>query len=122
VLGKQDSVLPRPGPPLEPPASSRRKAWRAFLRRRQHAAEHLVKMMARSSRHQKTGWAELKAAAIAVPNPRLLEGPITPGWIVLSGKALGLDVAAQGSDHQLMCAEITSPRSRSTLHLGEVHS
>ena len=79
VLGKQDSILPRPkAAPPPPPPSARQQAWQSFVRRRAHRTEHLIKLMAVEARQEAGSvhyihgsWGELKATALMVPQAGL---------------------------------------------------
>ena len=106
VLGRQDSLLPRPSPPPPPPTSSRASAWRTFMRREQHTTEHLVKLIAHASRGEsmaiRGAWGELKATALMTPQPAPLAGPLQPAYLISVGRSLGLDVSAAGSDHHML--------------------
>jgi hypothetical protein len=132
VLSKQDAALAKPPLPPPPPPSSRTHMLRTFVRKRNHVCEHLVKLMAHSSRGEsmaiRGAWGELKATALMTPQPTPLAGPLTPDFVIATGHTLGLDVSADGCDHHLLVRERRSnshalmPRAISLVSVARAHA
>ena len=81
-----------------------------------------MKTIARGSRVESSfsnvpgAWAELKAIALMMPHPRVIEKPIDPGWIFECGKHLELDLDANGWDHHLLPFAIAMARAPLPAH------
>jgi len=58
--------------------------------------------MARSSRPDVTPWAELKAVALMTPLPRVLLGPITPGWLLRIAIDIEVDLDVGYGEYQML--------------------
>ena len=108
VLGAQEGHKPPPEPPPPPPTGERHRTWKAFVRRRIHQQTMVMKSIARGSRSTSSfsnvpgSWAELKAVALMMPNPRVLDAPLDPTYLFECAKFLHVDIAANGDDHLLL--------------------
>jgi len=92
------------------------------MRRRTHQQTMVMKQIARGSRidsmfeHVPAAWGELKAVALMLPHPRVLEGPIDPHWLFQCAAHLQLDITPDGGDHQLLPFVIALARAPLPAH------
>ena len=91
VLTKQEKHrLPAPPPPPPPPNAERLFSWRDLARRRGHVRRHVLKLISRVGRHDRTAWGQLKSVALMVPDTTRF--PLDPTWVLRVAGSLDLDL------------------------------
>ena len=124
VLGVQEAQKPPPPVPPPPPAGERIRSHGVFFRRRRHQKTMVMKTIARGSKidggerlsHVPGAWNELKAVALMMPHPRVLQGPLDPAWLFQVASTLELDVTPAGGDHHLLPFVIALARAPLPAH------
>ena len=123
VLSQQEASRPPPPPPPPPPLGERQRLCRVLNRRRTHQKTMVMKMIARGSKvestfkHCPTAWGELKAVALMLPHPRVMQGPITPHILYqVASNSLNVDITPIGDDHHLLPFVIALARAPLPVH------
>ena len=117
VLTKQEKHrLPAPPPPPPPPNAERLFSWRVLERRRGHVRRHVLKLISRVGRHDRTAWGQLKSVALMVPDTSRF--PLDPTWVLRVAGSLDLDLLGFRPEggHALLPAIIALARAPAPAH------